>query len=69
MVSYDDDDTALSGVPLTAVAPPKRILGAGAVELLVTRLRGDGGEWPVRHLTLQPTLVIRDSCGARAARR
>jgi DNA-binding LacI/PurR family transcriptional regulator len=63
IVSYDDDLAAFASVRLTAIAPPKRSLGRAGVALLVARLR-EGSARPVHHLTLQPRLVIRDSCGA-----
>ena len=63
VVSYDDDMGAYASIPLTAVAPPKRQLGETAVEMLTKRIR-QGSARPVQHTLLQPTLVIRDSCGA-----
>lgn len=68
VVSYDDDMAAYAGIPLTAVAPPKRQLGAIAVEVLAARIR-QGSTRPVTHIALQPSLVIRDSCGARRRER
>ncbi|WP_422128444.1 substrate-binding domain-containing protein [Streptomyces misionensis] len=62
IVSYDDEVAALAGVPLTAVAPPKRALGRKGIELLTSRLRSNH-PLPVHHLTLQPSLAIRASCG------
>jgi len=68
IVSYDDYVAEFSGVPLTAIAPAKRRLGSTAAELLARRIR-EGGDCPVTHLSLQPRLVIRDSCGASRTRR
>jgi DNA-binding LacI/PurR family transcriptional regulator len=68
MVSYDDELAALAPVPLTAVAPPKYHLGRAGVSLLIARLR-EGAARPVHHLTLQPTLAVRDSCGGQAGGR
>ncbi|MET8719985.1 substrate-binding domain-containing protein [Streptomyces misionensis] len=62
IVSYDDEVAALAGVPLTAVAPPKRALGRKGIELLTSRLRSTHS-LPVHHLTLQPSLAVRASCG------
>lgn len=67
VVSYDDDMAAYASIPLTAVAPPKRQLGAIAVEVLAARIR-HGSARPVQHIALQPSLVIRDSCGAARLR-
>ncbi|OIK27763.1 substrate-binding domain-containing protein [Streptomyces malaysiense] len=63
IVSYDDEVAALASIPLTAVAPPKRALGREGVELLVSRLRSPR-PLPVHHLTLQPALAVRASCGS-----
>ncbi|MFI1966323.1 substrate-binding domain-containing protein [Streptomyces pathocidini] len=60
LVSYDDEFAALSDVPLTAVAPPRRELGRAAVELLARRLRQDGTE-AMRHIHLLPRLHVRSS--------
>ncbi|MBD0676283.1 substrate-binding domain-containing protein, partial [Streptomyces sp. CBMA156] len=38
LIAYDDVFAALAAPPLTAVAPPKRAVGAAAVELLLRRL-------------------------------
>ncbi|MBF9071520.1 substrate-binding domain-containing protein [Streptacidiphilus fuscans] len=79
LVAYDDEVAALADVPLTAVAPPKRRLGATAVALLLDRLRtgpaatgtttgttltaGAPGARPNSHLDLLPSLRVRASCG------
>ncbi|MFH8338396.1 substrate-binding domain-containing protein [Streptomyces sp. AM6-12] len=68
IISYDDEVAALASVPLTAVAPPKRALGRKGIELLASRLRSDR-PLPVHHLTLQPSLAIRASCGTGAGGR
>jgi DNA-binding LacI/PurR family transcriptional regulator len=69
MIAYDDEVAALADTPLSAVAPPKREVGAAAVELLLSRLaeerdldRTGLGRAPRRHLDLLPQLTIRDSC-------
>ncbi|MEU1707642.1 substrate-binding domain-containing protein [Streptomyces sp. NPDC005706] len=61
LLSYDDVYAALSDPPLTAVAPPKRAVGAGALELLLRRLH-TGNTLPVHQIGLLPTLQIRASC-------
>ncbi|WP_031074607.1 substrate-binding domain-containing protein [Streptomyces sp. NRRL WC-3742] len=63
MVSYDDVFAALAAPPLTAVAPPKRAVGAVALELLLRRIDDDRSELPVQHVELLPKLKIRTSCG------
>jgi DNA-binding LacI/PurR family transcriptional regulator len=61
LIAYDDELAALADVPLTAVAPPKRHIGAFAAELLIDRLEE---RWhPVRNVVMQPRLVVRQSCG------
>ncbi|MFJ3987847.1 substrate-binding domain-containing protein [Streptomyces sp. NPDC090032] len=66
IVAYDDEVAALSDLPLTAVAPPKREVGRAAVGLLLQRVRegAQGQEAPRQHLALLPRLWIRQSCGA-----
>ncbi|WP_344333309.1 substrate-binding domain-containing protein, partial [Kitasatospora putterlickiae] len=63
LVSYDDVFAALGAPPLTAVAPPKRAVGAAAVDLLVRRLAATGSDLPVHHLELLPGLTVRESSG------
>ncbi|MEV7190536.1 LacI family DNA-binding transcriptional regulator [Streptomyces sp. NPDC093510] len=62
IVTYDDEVAELSDVPLTAVAPPKRAVGAWAVELLLRRL-ADAAP-PLAELLLRPELRVRESSGA-----
>jgi DNA-binding LacI/PurR family transcriptional regulator len=62
LISYDDVFAALAAPPLTAVAPPKRAVGAAALELLLRRI-GGGGSLPVHHLELLPSLKVRTTCG------
>ncbi|MFE7191444.1 substrate-binding domain-containing protein [Kitasatospora sp. NPDC057541] len=64
LVAYDDVFAALGAPPLTAVAPPKRAVGAAAVDLLVRRLTPTGSALPVHHLDLLPDLTVRESSGA-----
>jgi DNA-binding LacI/PurR family transcriptional regulator len=66
LISYDDEVAALASVPMTAVSPPKRDLGRDAVELMLARLAEPGR--PARHVTLQPTLTVRASCGTGGLR-
>ncbi|MGW2374472.1 substrate-binding domain-containing protein [Kitasatospora sp. NPDC001683] len=64
LISYDDVFAALAAPPLTAVAPPKRAVGAAAVELMLRRI--DSPELPVHHVQLLPELKVRTSCGGAA---
>ncbi len=66
LVAYDDEIAALADVPLTAVAPPKQEIGEQAARLLLDRLDATD---PVsaRQLTVQPRLIVRESCGANPA--
>ncbi|ROO85084.1 DNA-binding LacI/PurR family transcriptional regulator [Actinocorallia herbida] len=57
VVTYDDELASLASPPLTSVAPPRRTVGAEAVELLVRRLQDP--DRPAHHLTLHPKLNIR----------
>ncbi|MGW1117217.1 LacI family DNA-binding transcriptional regulator [Streptomyces tanashiensis] len=57
VVTYDDELAALADPPLTAVAPPRRAVGAEAVELLVRRL--EDPDRPAHHLMLRPALNVR----------
>ncbi|MEY9939709.1 substrate-binding domain-containing protein [Streptacidiphilus sp. MAP5-3] len=71
LVAYDDEVAALADVPLTAVAPPKRRLGATAVALLLDRLRTEpasAAPRPNSHLDLLPSLRVRSSCGVSVGR-
>ncbi|WP_086726171.1 LacI family DNA-binding transcriptional regulator [Streptomyces carpinensis] len=66
LISYDDVFAALGAPPLTAVAPPKRAVGAAAVDLLLRRLR-HGSSLPVHRVELLPELKVRASCGGTPA--
>ncbi|NJC21617.1 DNA-binding LacI/PurR family transcriptional regulator [Arthrobacter pigmenti] len=67
IVAYDDEVAELAGVPLTAVAPPKRDVGYSAVTMCMERLshRGSGAASHVlRSVNLAPSLIVRESTGA-----
>ncbi|MEU6879061.1 substrate-binding domain-containing protein [Streptomyces sp. NPDC046712] len=64
LISYDDVFAALAAPPLTAVAPPKRAVGAAALQLMLRRLEA-GPDLPVHHVRLLPELKVRSSCGGR----
>ncbi|MEV7520285.1 substrate-binding domain-containing protein [Streptomyces sp. NPDC091371] len=75
LVVYDDEVAGLSEPALTAVAPPRRAVGAAAAGLLLDRLdrlgRLDGGDpahAPRHHVELLPELRVRDSCGGAITR-
>jgi LacI family transcriptional regulator len=53
--------------PLTAVSQPTYELGQETVQLLLRRLADP--QAPIRTVTLQPRLVVRESCGALLRRR
>lgn len=64
VIAYDDVVANLAAVPLTAVGPPKRSLGAFALEQLVRRLGYPADrQGAVSHLSLVPTLNVRSSTG------
>jgi len=66
IVGYDDiDHVKHMEVPLTTVAQPKVEVGRAAAELLLSAVAGGGARQRVR---LEPTLVVRDSCGAGRSR-
>lgn len=60
VITYDDEVAGMADVPLSAVAPAKREVGARAAGLLLDRLTGGGPEdMPRQHLELLPRLTIR----------
>lgn len=61
VITYDDEVAELADVPLSAVAPAKREVGARAAGMLLDRLedRGAGREGPRQHLDLLPRLTVR----------
>ncbi|OIV39486.1 hypothetical protein BIV57_01245 [Mangrovactinospora gilvigrisea] len=68
LVSYEADLVSLAGVALSAVEPPRREVGAAAVRLLVERITRpaspDAPPSARQHVTLLPTLTVRESSGA-----
>jgi GntR family transcriptional regulator of arabinose operon len=68
LVGIDDVQyAALLPVPLTTLRQPCREIGVAAMAAMLDRLAHS--ELPPRDILLHPTLVVRDSCGTRAASR
>ena len=65
VVTHDDVVAALSDPPLSAVAPPRREVGAEAVDTLIDRLADP--DRPIRRVLLRPWLRIRASSEPSAA--
>ena len=66
LAGFDDMPWATSlNPPLTAVAQPDIEIGRSAAELLLARIADP--ERAVRHVVLAANLVVRASCGAKAA--
>ncbi|OKK22185.1 LacI family transcriptional regulator [Streptomyces sp. CB00455] len=60
VITYDDEVAGMADVPLSAVAPAKREVGARAADLLLDRLSGGSAlDGPRQHLELLPRLTIR----------
>jgi LacI family transcriptional regulator len=63
VVGFDDTRVArMTRPPLTTVRVPTFDMGARAIELLCERIADP--ERPARMVSLQPELVVRESCGA-----
>ncbi|MFE0463669.1 substrate-binding domain-containing protein [Kitasatospora sp. NPDC058965] len=62
LVAYDDEIAELAEIPLTAVAPPKHLMGRTAATVLLNRLAHP--EEAVRQVLLRPAITVRESCGA-----
>ncbi|MER7757347.1 substrate-binding domain-containing protein [Kitasatospora sp. NPDC097643] len=61
LIAYDDEIADIAEVPLTAVAPPKHLLGRTAAALLLNRL--EHPDDARQQVLLRPAITIRDSCG------
>lgn len=67
VVGFDDIQMAAMVKPgLTTVAQPTYQMGVLAVERLLDRMRNDTPGEP-RQVVLEPTLVVRDSCGGKGS--
>jgi LacI family transcriptional regulator len=65
LVAFDDLPWAASLVcPLTTVAQPTYELGQMVAEMLLGRIADR--ERPIRKIKLEPTLIVRQSCGSKA---
>lgn len=65
VVAYDDEFADLCIVPLTAVSPPGREIGALALRTILDRLRAEDGEpGTPRHVQVLPHLEVRRSTPA-----
>jgi DNA-binding LacI/PurR family transcriptional regulator len=68
IVSFDDPACfAFMRSPITAVRQPTERMGLAALDALLQRSGGDDSA--VKELLLPAELIIRDSCGTKAARR
>ncbi|MET9609426.1 substrate-binding domain-containing protein [Streptomyces sp. NPDC006512] len=68
VITYDDEVAGLADVPLTAVAPAKREVGARAAALLLDRLAPDAPQdVPRQHLELLPHLTVRTNRSLRTS--
>lgn len=62
IIGFDDiTDGEFARPALTTLSSPGALAGREAAQLLLARTRGDDS--PPRHITLESTLVIRESCG------
>jgi|YelNatPaOPRAMG01_1025707.scaffolds.fasta_scaffold55725_1 DNA-binding LacI/PurR family transcriptional regulator len=65
LVGFDDMPWATAlNPPLTAVYQPTQIMGRIAAEMLLARIADP--KRPVQEIKLEPTLIIRESCGSKA---
>lgn len=64
IMAYDDELASLADPPLSAIAPPRRAVGAEAVTMLMQRLADPSR--PLHHLMLRGELRVRLSCGGDA---
>lgn len=65
VVGFDDQDpSAYFHPPLTTIRQPMREIGEEAVRLLFRRLKEETNPLPRQRISLEPTLIIRQSCGS-----
>ncbi|WP_167044293.1 LacI family DNA-binding transcriptional regulator [Microbacterium halimionae] len=64
LIGYDDIDfAAATVVPLSSIRQPARLLGATAVDLLLSQSEGTSAGSVPQHVRFQPELVVRASSG------
>jgi DNA-binding LacI/PurR family transcriptional regulator len=64
VVGFDDIDQAdYANVPLTTIHQPVEKIGAAAIDTLISRIEGKSTD--KHRIIFPPTLVVRESCGAR----
>jgi LacI family transcriptional regulator len=66
VIGYGDTHRAsIDGLPLTTVAVPKWEAGRRAAEILFSRIEGAASEQESQQILLDPSLIIRKTCGAK----
>ena len=66
VVGFDDIEMArLPGIDLTTISQKKSTLGKMAVDILIDKMKGRSNRM-VKKILLEPTLVIRNTCGYNA---
>ncbi|MFF9100958.1 substrate-binding domain-containing protein [Streptomyces rubrogriseus] len=60
LVSYDDEIAHLADPAISAVRPPKGLIGRTAVEMMTARLR-EGPYRPLQRISILPDMVVRAS--------
>ncbi len=64
VVGFDDiDQSDYVNVPLTTIHQPVEKIGAAAIDTLISRI--EGKEADTHRIIFPPTLVVRESCGAK----
>jgi len=64
VVGFDDIDQAdYANVPLTTIHQPVEKIGAAAIDTLISRIEGKNVK--EHRIIFPPTLVVRESCGAK----
>jgi LacI family transcriptional regulator len=65
LVGFDDIEmSGLPGVDLTTITQKKDTMGPLAVDVLLDKINMENKSPPIR-ITLEPTLVIRKTCGSK----
>jgi LacI family transcriptional regulator len=70
ILSFDDPECfAFMRSPITAIRQPTERLGLEALDILFARAAGEAAREAAREILLPAKLVVRESCGAKLARR